>query len=399
MLDNPFFKNGFIALFISGLIFFVLWFAFYLPEPDLHNFQWTQASKQKDWNTVSPEAEGFDPKTLVELHNHLTIRKTKKVQSIAIIRNGHLVFEQYYRVMSDNDGLPMPRHFPPSADTQNQMRSISKTVVATLIGCLLHESSISDTNLPLYGFFDQSLIPNAEEKANITLEHALNFNSGLDWSEWRTENSDALNMWLSPEPYTYVFNKGVAHQPGDVFTYQGAMSVLLGGVVEAVTGTNLRDYADKALFQPLGISNYDWFAHEQTGEYLGSSGLYLRTRDLAKLGQLYLNKGEWDGERIFSEEWAEESLQPKGRFWKDKSIAYGHNWWFPTLTVRGERIQVAGMRGAGGQELYIFPDYQLVFVMTSGAFLSQDEDYPFELIADYILPAIGLNRVKYEPNV
>ncbi|GAL02265.1 hypothetical protein JCM19237_5158 [Photobacterium aphoticum] len=77
----------------------------------------------------------------------------------------------------------------------------------------------------------------------------------------------------------------------------------------------------------------------------------MRSRDLAKLGQLYLNRGVWQGQRIFSEEWAAQSLQPKGKFWPKKTIAYGHNWWFPQITqANGERIQIAAMRGAGGQE-------------------------------------------------
>ena len=83
---------------------------------------------------------------------------------------------------------------------------------------------------------------------------------------------------------------------------------------------DLRQYAETALFNPLEISNYDWFAHEVTGDYLGSSGLYLRSRDFAKLGQLYLNKGLWNGERIFSEQWAEDSLKPKGKFWPKKQL-------------------------------------------------------------------------------
>lgn len=187
------------------------------------------------------------------------------------------------------------------------------------------------------------------------------------------------------------------HRPGEIYIYQGAMSVLLGGVVEKVTGKNLRQYTESTLFEPLGISNYDWFSHDVTGDYLGSSGLYLRTRDLAKLGQLYLNRGIWNGRRIFSEQWADESLIPSGRFWQNRAIEYDNNWWFPFITQYDQRLQVAAMRGSGGQELIIMPDHKLIVAMTSGAYKEQDEDYPFELLVDYVLPSLGMQNAKYQP--
>ena len=77
----------------------------------------------------------------------------------------------------------------------------------------------------------------------------------------------------------------------------------------------------------------------------------------------------------------------------------GHNWWFPFITVDGEKLMIAGMRSAGGQEMFIIPEMKLVITMTSGAYIRQDEDYPFELIVNYILPSLGINNAKYTPRV
>ncbi|MGR5062408.1 serine hydrolase domain-containing protein [Photobacterium sp. DNB22_13_2] len=394
-VTNKAFKRLVIALCVMMPALIIVWVISNPPTADMEGFHWVQTSNQSDWEVNLPEQQGFNAVILVDLHNQVTLRKTKKVQSLLIARNGKLVFEQYYPVRSSADGTPMPMYFPPSPDTYHQMRSVTKTITSTLIGNLLYQQAIPSKDISLFDYYQDEVVADTVRKQPITIRHALDFNSGLDWNEWGAYPSDAMEMWLSKDPYQYIFYKPMAYQVSEVCVYQGAMSVLLGGVVEKITGMSLRQYAEQALFHPLGISHYDWFAHEVTGEYLGSSGLYLRSRDLAKLGQLYLNKGVWNGLRIFTEEWAEASLKPKGKFWTNKAIEYGHNWWFPFITVDGERLTIAGMRGFGGQEMFIIPELKLVITMTSGAFIGQDEDYPFELIVDYILPSLGIKKAKY----
>ncbi|PSV34840.1 serine hydrolase [Photobacterium sp. GB-210] len=383
-----------IGLLLSPAIF-ILWMITFPPKTDMSDFNWTQTSEQNDWKVSSPKAEGFNPDKLIELHQQVTLRKSKKVQSLLITRNDKLIFEQYYPVRHSGDGTPMPDFFPPSPDTYHNIKSVTKTVTSTLIGHLLYKKEIANTDISLFDYFNKKDIPNFEKKRQIKLRHALDFNSGLDWAEWHERHSDAMSMWLSDDPYQYIFQKGIEDQPGKTFVYQGAMSVLLGGVIEKITKMNLKEYTNQALFQPLGITHYDWFAHEVTGDYLGSSGLYLRPRDLAKLGQLYINQGVWKGQRIFSKQWAQESLKPKGKFWPNKSIAYGHNWWFPTIKKEGKKIDIAGMRGTGGQEVFIIPQLQLTIVITSGAYMDQDDTYPFKLIVDYILPSLGIDEAEY----
>jgi CubicO group peptidase (beta-lactamase class C family) len=360
-------------------------------------FRWTQEATQSDWTVSSPEREGFNPSELIKLHKNVERNSAKKVQSMLIARNGKLVFERYYLNRSSSDGTPMPDPYPPAPDTFHHMKSVTKTVTATLIGSLLYQKAIPSIDTPLFDYYLEDDVPNLDSKRNILIKHALDFNSGLDWSEWNERNSDAMNMWLSDDPYRYIFEKDVLHTPGEKYVYQGAMSVLLGGLVERVTGKELRTYTSEALFAPLNIVNYHWFPHEVTGDFLGSSGLYLRSRDFAKLGQLYLNKGLWNGQRVFSEQWAEECLVPKGQFWKDRTIQYGHNWWFPLIKVGDEKMLIAAMRGAGGQDMFIIPELQLIFLITSGNYQQQDEHYPLDLIANYVLPSLNITHAKHYP--
>ncbi|MGF1778932.1 serine hydrolase domain-containing protein [Vibrio nomapromontoriensis] len=369
----------------------------YASEPDESNFNWTQESKQNDWEIALPKREGFMPIKLIELHENVKSNSAKKVQSLLIVRNGKLIFEHYYLNRSTPDGTPMPDPYPPSPDTFHHMKSVTKTVTATLIANLLLKNEIESIDTSIFSYYSAEDIPDLDSKKPITIRHALDFNSGISWSEWGVDNSDAMNMWLAEDPYEYIFNKNIAYQPDEKFVYQGAMSVLLGGLIENVTGSDLQSNAHKILFEPLNIVNYYWFPHERTGDYLGSSGLYLRSRDLAKLGLLYLNKGIWGGKRIFSEQWAGESLVPKGKFWNERAIQYGHNWWFPYVSISGNRIDIAGMRGSGGQDMFIIPDYKLIVLTTAGAYGHQDEDYPLELIVNYILPSLGVENASYKP--
>ncbi|MEZ8099061.1 serine hydrolase domain-containing protein [Vibrio bivalvicida] len=279
----------------------------------------------------------------------------------------------------------------------NSLYHYTKTVTATLIGHLLYQEDIPSINAPIFNYYLDEEIPNIELKRNVLIRHALDFNSGLNWSEWNDINSDAMNMWLSNDPYRYIFNKDMRYPPGEKYVYQGAMSVLLGGLIERVTEKDLKTYTNEALFSPLNIVNYHWFPHEITGDFLGSSGLYLTSRDFAKLGQLYLNKGQWNDQRIFSEKWADASLIPKGRFWEDRKIQYGHNWWFPLIKVGDKRLSIAGMRGSGGQDMFIIPELQLIFLITSGNYQRQDEDYPLELIVNYVLPSLDITNATYYP--
>ncbi|WP_070964328.1 serine hydrolase domain-containing protein [Vibrio sonorensis] len=360
------------------------------------DFDWIQGKKDNDWSTSLPNEAGFQLQPLYDLHQYVNGKNPKKrIQSILIVQNGNLVFEQYYAVPAVNDGTPMPQHFPPAYDTPHQMRSITKTVTSTLVGHLVSRGQLN-VDAPLYAFYNEMNQPLDEDKQSVTIEHALNFNTGINWKEWGVYPSDAMQMWLSDDPYAYILSKSMAYPVGEHFEYQGAMSVLLGGVVEKILGKSLAKAAEEILFEPMGFEGVEWFTHEVTHQHMGSSGLYLRSRDLAKLGQLYLNQGEWNGEFIFSPEWAKASLEPKGKFWPDKAIQYGYNWWFPLMMENGEKIKIAAMRGSGGQEMVILPDHDLIFVMTSGAYIGQDEDFPFELIAKFVLPSLGIEEVKYQ---
>jgi CubicO group peptidase (beta-lactamase class C family) len=221
------------------------------------------------------------------------------------------------------------------------------------------------------------------EVRDITLRHLLTMSDGI-----------------SREGLDFVLTEGklcvpLRHAPGADFYYNSMSPQVLSIILTRTTGLTARDFAMKHLFHPLGISEVRWF--EQGGYSLGAFGLELTTRDLAKLGQLFLDQGRWAGRRIVPPEWIAEATRPQIRVPRSAEFAaltgpyfvdqYGFYWW-----VRPRPQAPAYMaQGFGGQFLYIVPTLDLVTVITTN-----DEDRRenlhalgyLALIDDYIAPAV-----------
>ena len=172
---------------------------------------------------------------------------------------------------------------------------------------------------------------------------------------------------MMPIPLRYVFQKPFAFPPDTVWTYNGGSSDLLGKVIEKASGMPIDAFAREALFEPLGIT--DWqLMNYRNGKLATAAGLRLRPRDAAKIGQLVLNKGNWNGRQIVSAEWIAESIKPRfqainmfgGLFY------YGYQWWIGRTLAGDKDVTWIAGQGLGGQRLYIVPDLELVVMVNSG---------------------------------
>ena len=155
----------------------------------------------------------------------------------------------------------------------------------------------------------------------------------------------------------------------------------------------LADFAEKRLFDPLGIDSYEWYAFPNAPEMIvASSTLYLRPRDMAKIGQMYLDGGVWNGTRIVSENWVTQSTQQAiGMVAAESPIpslnpAYGYLWWLGTFPTGSTKTYFAA--GWGGQFIFVFPEVEMVVVFTAGGFEDQNYDALLQIVNQYILPAI-----------
>ncbi len=120
---------------------------------------------------------------------------------------------------------------------------------------------------------------------------------------------------------------------------------------------------------------------------MGGNNLSLRPRDMARFGQLYLDGGTWNGERVMSEEWVRESLQKRGRISNRWENEYGYLWWHSTIQVGDRTVETVEARGAGGQYIYVVPSLEMVAVITSGNYRNGRYRQPEEIMERFILPA------------
>ena len=331
-----------------------------------------------EWPTGSPEQAGLDAAILCSLNETLDTSPEMNVHAVVVVRGGKLIYETYRRGLDYRWSLPlgMVTHTP---QMLHDVRSISKSVVSLLVGIALDRKLIASIDDPVFTYFPEHASLRTPEKDRILLRHLLTMRSGLQWDEVSTPygystNSEAM-MFRSTDPYRLVLEQPVQHEPDEQFNYSGGNTQLLAGVLQKATGEPLAEFAKEALFEPLGITQFVWANSPASGEVLASWGLRLRPRDMAKIGELVLRKGMWNGRRVVSEAWIGESTQarPAGSYATDWNPLYGYQWWMGNSAVGDHAISWIAGGGLGGQRIYIAPAYDLVVVITAGLY-----DAPFE---------------------
>ncbi|HLP40586.1 MAG TPA: serine hydrolase, partial [Fibrobacteria bacterium] len=198
--------------------------------------------------------------------------------------------------------------------------------------------------------------------------------------------------WAAPDIGAYVLSKPMAVAPGSQWTYNSAGPNLLHAAVPALTGMDAFRFARENLFAPLGIEDFKWGA-QPNGVAEGSAKMFLRPRDMAKLGYLCLKGGVWKGVQVVPSPWVEQSTRFK-RSAKPKSPNdYAYLWWVRRVTTpKGAVIEYYQAEGDGGQYIVVVPVQDLVVVSTGGNYgnFNTYDTQMSRLLGTYVLPAIGL---------
>ncbi|HLO28477.1 MAG TPA: serine hydrolase [Anaerolineales bacterium] len=310
------------------------------------------------WRTLSPEAEEMDSHKLAEMLDAIQ-GQYLALHSLLVIRNGYIVSETYFG------------HY--QQDTRSEIYSCTKSVISTLIGIAIDKGYIDGVGHRIVDFFPDRTFANLDQtKQDITLEDVLTMRSGLDWLE---ADSTFAAMYRSQDWVKFMLDEPMARTPGSQFSYCSGCSHLLSAVLQQTTGMNTRDFAEQYLFKPLGITDAQWEA-DPTGIPIGGWGLQLTPRDMAKLGYLYLQDGQWDGQQIVSAKWVEKATQKHTD--TDGDLGYGYQWWtYPSLNAYTAL-------GRYGQTIFVIPESGLVIVTTAEM---ENHDQIFPLIEQYIVPA------------
>jgi CubicO group peptidase (beta-lactamase class C family) len=328
-----------------------------------------------DWEPSYPAAENVDPGLLNSLTQRINNGDLGEISSLIIIRNNKLIYEEYFGHMT--------------SDSMHTIYSVTKSFTSTMIGRLIDNGLLASVNLNLLDLFPQydTILNMSPEKQAITLENVLQMRAGFVWNELSVPYSHRSNifgdLYSSPDPYKFTLDQPMEASPGTVFRYNTGCTMLLGSIISRITGMNAAQYAFTTIFQPLNITQYQWTPWPASGEIPVGSTLRMKPTDMAKLGQLYLDNGLWNGERIISESWINQATQKYSTFsWG----GYGYQWWLIDFQINGHNVTVPRATGYGDQLVYYIDELNMVVAFTSENYDLQST-YDWDIMQYYIIPA------------
>jgi CubicO group peptidase (beta-lactamase class C family) len=319
------------------------------------------------WPVASAAQQGLDPKLICAIGPRLREMAGADPNGVVVVRHGVLVYEAYFtgadqRWPEHHWGEPLPI-LPHNADTKHDVSSITKNVVALLVGVALDRGAIKTIDTPVLDFFPNYADLRTAGRARITLRDLLTMRAGLRWV-YRPYLSMARQMEAAPDPYRFVLEQPVTAVPGTIFRYNNGVGELVGAIVKRAMHRPLDQFAKEVLLDQLGITDWEW-GRMPNGDPGASWGLRLRPRDLAKIGQLVLDHGEWRGHQIVSATWIKEMTEPRVA---RRSGSYGYFWWLDRTTIDGRALDLTVGYGWGGQLLCVIPSLDMVIVVTAGVY-------------------------------
>lgn len=338
------------------------------------------------WNVGDANALGWTTARFDEAEKKIADGTWKGTTSLVVAHKGKLVYEGYF-----NGG---------TRDLLNDTRSLTKTVTAMLVGAAIDRTLIPDVKAPVLPYFKDRpapLNPDRRKQA-ISLQDLLTMSSLLECNdENQFSSGNEERMYVSEDWIGFALDLPVKGFPpweskpadsphGRAFSYCTAGSFLLGAVVERATHKGLDRFSAEVLEKPLGIEKSKWnFAPDGTA--MGGGGTRFRSRDLAKLGELLRNSGQWKGKSVLSKEWVSAMLSVHAQARDDAD--YGYQIWRFSFPYKGKQQPAWAMSGNGGNYVFIVPELELVSVITSNAY-NQRFAHPQsqEIFSDIVLKAM-----------
>ena len=305
-----------------------------------------------------PEAQGVSS-AQIRKFIEAADQKVNSMHSFMLVRHGHVVAEAWWA--------------PESPDKPHILWSLSKSFTSTAVGLAVAEGKLSIDDQVLKFFPEDAPPEPSNNLKSMRIRDLLTMNAGhQDELNWREAKHWAKAFLAHPVP----------HKPGTHFRYNTPATYMLSAIVQKVTGQTVLEYLTPRLFEPLGVQQPTWETSPQ-GTSIGGYGLYLRTKDIAKFGQLYLQKGRWKGKQLIPAKWIERATSKQvsngSDPTKDWDQGYGFQFW---------RCRHNAYRGDGkdGQFCIVLPEQDAVIAITANTGDMQGE---LNIVWDKLLPAFS----------
>lgn len=325
----------------------------------------------------TPEAEGVSSEGIARFADAITASKLEW-HSFMLLRHGKVIAEAWWD--------------PYKPDLRHSMYSVSKSFTSSAIGFAVSEKKLTVDDQVIHFFPDQ--LPDTVSRflSALTVKDLLIMSSGHDPEPTRKAIDDVTRTWVS----TFL-GTPLVYEPGSKFLYNTLATYMLSAIIQKVTGEQLMTYLTPRLFEPLGIEGIDWEVSPQ-GINAGGYGLRLKTEDMAKFGQLYLQNGMWKGKQVLPASWIAEAttskiqqkpswLTPQNKDSSDWTQGYCYQFW----RCKNNAYRADGL---AGQFIIVMPDQDAVLAITAEVATTQAE---LNLVWDKLLPLLKSKALPANP--
>lgn len=296
------------------------------------------------WTISNPSDEGINASSLEDIFMDLHENDIWQIKSLLVFRNGKLVAESY---MKDTDEIVK----------KTAIWSCSKQITAILTGIAIDQSLFA-LNDPISSYLPQTL---SYGKGNITIKNLLTMKSGINFNNDGASGETIQLLWEKPKnSLDFILGLSMRSSPGVSFNYNDGDPHIVSAIIQTRTGKTMKLWAEDVLFSKIGITNLDWLIYKD-GITLGAFGILTTPREMAKIGQLVMNDGKWNGVQIVSAAWVNDMTDNKvsSAETNETNITFGYYWWGDS------NRNISFMRGHGGQYVFVNKNKKLMVVITS----------------------------------
>ena len=335
-------------------------------------YQYQQPQSFDDgWTVADANQMGIDTKPIEMMMDDISKGEYTGIDSVLIVKSGSLIHEAYFNNFDRNQ-----RH---------DLRSATKSITSILVGLAIQHQFIQSVDDKVYPFFSEydDFERWDERKRDISVKHLLTMSPGWDCNDMRSSSAgNEERMYNRSDWIKFILDLPVENNPGNTYGYCTGGVVTLGGILHQSTGIKADEFAAQYLFEPLGITDYNW-EYTPAGQVDTGGHIHFKPRDMAKIGQLMLNGGTWNDNTILNGNWVEESTG--FHVSTERGQEYGYLWWKGIFSVNEQQFATYYASGNGGQFIFVVPSIETVVVFTGSNYNSMKASQPFEMMRRYIL--------------